>query len=381
VQYGPVKNKGGKSPAAAARSLAKVGKDPGSIQSGNDGDTFTINQTSNQYNDTGLNQTNVVQGACATSGNCTVTQSTNGTSNTQSGSTVNTQTTCSGNTCTPSSGTTGSVSVSPTTITASNVDVGEFGVGGMRGGDGTGSISVSGITAPVIGAFLYWHGPTNSSDPASNASVIFGGTPITGTNIGTASDNNWSFTNSQAYRADVTSLVTGNAAYSLSNFVKAGPPAVDINGVSLIVFYNDANSANDRNVVLWNGNDSNIAFGSDPADWSETISGVQYQGGTASLDLVVSDGQSFNDGAVVLNGNTGDPVAAGPSIFQGDSGPNYSGNPSGVTGSLWDVKSFDITRFLVSGSNTLNLTSGTVGDALSLVVAIANVPASAPVIG
>ena len=113
----------------------------------------------------------------------------------------------------------------------------------------------------------------------------------------------------------------------------------------------------------------------------ETISGVQYQGGTASLDLVVSDGQSFNDGAVVLNGNTGDPVAAGPSIFQGDSGPNYSGNPSGVTGSLWDVKSFDITRFLVSGSNTLNLTSGTLGDALSLVVAIANVPASAPVIG
>ena len=89
---------------------------------------------------------------------------------------------------------------------------------------GTGSISVSGITAPVIGAFLYWHGPTNSTDPASNASVTFGGTPITGTNIGTASDNNWSFTNSQAYRADVTSLVTGNAAYSLSNFVKAGLP-------------------------------------------------------------------------------------------------------------------------------------------------------------
>ena len=165
----------------------------------------------------------MVQGACATSGNCAVTQSTNGTSNTQSGSTVNTQTTCSGNTCTPSSGTTGSVSVSPTTITASNVDVGEFGVGGMRGGDGTGSISVSGITAPVIGAFLYWHGPTNSSNPASNASVTFAAQPITGTNIGTASDNNWSFTNSQAYRADVTSLVTGNAAYSLSNFVKAGP--------------------------------------------------------------------------------------------------------------------------------------------------------------
>ena len=275
--------KHGKQVANRGAQPRKVGKRPWLDPEGNDGDTFTINQTSNQYNDTGRNQTNVVQGACATSGNCTVTQSTNGTSNISQARPSIRRPPVSGNTCTPSSGTTGSVSVSPTTITASNVDVGEFGVGGMRGGDGTGSISVSGITAPVIGAFLYWHGPTNSSDPASNASVTFGGTPITGTNIGTASDNNWSFTNSQAYRADVTSLITGNAAYSLSNFVKAGPPAVDINGVSLIVFYNDANSANDRNVVLWNGNDSNIAFGSDPADWSETISGVQYQGGTASL--------------------------------------------------------------------------------------------------
>ena len=149
----------------------------------------------------------------------------------------------------------------PTGFSVSNTDVAEFGVGGMRG-TGTGSITVSGITTRVAHAFLYWHGPTNSTDPASNASVTFAGTPITGTNIGTASDNNWSFVNSQAYREDVTSLVTGNATYSLADFVKAGPPAVDINGVSLIVFYDDGTPSNDRNVVAWNGNDSNVAFGS-----------------------------------------------------------------------------------------------------------------------
>jgi hypothetical protein len=367
-------------------------KDSPSVQSGNPDNSFTINQTSIQNNDagTGSNQTNEVEGACSTSGNCTSTQDTNVngtlTHNTQTGSNVDTQINCTGNACTPSGGL---VTVSNTGLSVSNIDVGEFGIGGMRG-DGTGSIAVAGVTAPVIGAYLYWNGPTNSTDPASNASVTFNGTPIVGTNIGTASNNNWGFQNGQSYRADVSSLVTGNATYTLSNFRKTGMTGTiaDINGVALIVFYDDGNTSNDRNVVAWNGNDSNVAFGADPANWNETISGVPYPGeGSASLDLVVSDGQSYPDADVVLNGNTGDPVAAGPSIFQGDSGPNYSGNPCDpdnppcVTGSLWDVKSFDITRFLVSGPNTLNLTSGTAGDALSLVVAIANVPASAPVVG
>jgi hypothetical protein len=104
VQYGPVKNTGAKSTTAASRSLAFVRKDPGSIQSGNSQDTFTINQTSTQYNDTGANQTNQVQGACTTSGNCTVTQTTNvdgqTTTNTQSGQNVTTNITCTGTTCT-----------------------------------------------------------------------------------------------------------------------------------------------------------------------------------------------------------------------------------------------------------------------------------------
>lgn len=361
VQFGPVRKGGGPS-----------------SQGNNPADTFQVVQHSTQFNDTGSSQTNIVRGDCTTSGNCTVTQQTNVggniTTNTQTGSSVDTQTTCSGSACTSSGpATTSTLTLLPTGFSVSNTDVAEFGVGGMRG-SGTGTITVSGITGAVAHAFLYWHGPTSSTDPASNAAVTFNGTPVTGTNIGTASDNNWGFANSQSYRADVTSLVTGNAGYALSDFRKAGPPVVDINGVSLIVFYDDANSSNDRNVVTWNGNDSNVAFGSDPALWDETISGVPYPGsGAASLDLVVSDGQSFSDAAVSVNGT--ELVGAGP-IFQGDSVP-----PSAVDG-LWDVKSFNISSFLTSPSNNLHLTTSTLGDdALSLVVAIANVPAAAPVIG
>jgi len=171
--------------------------------------------------------------------------------------------------------------------------------------------------------------------------------------------------------------VDGAATYSLRDFRKTNDSGTvaDINGVALIVFFDDGNSSNDRNIVLWNGNDSNqpSSFDGDFA-WDETISGVQYPGGSASLDMVVGDGQSFDDGDLSVNGTV---VGVGPAVFQGATGPNYSGNPNGVTGSLWDVKSFNLTSVLSPGSNNLHITSPAVGDALSLVVAIANVPASA----
>jgi hypothetical protein len=75
-----------------------------SVQTGNDGDIFIVNQASTQDNDTGSNQTNVVQGDCTTSGNCTVTQTTNvngdSTTNMQSGQNVDTGINCTGSTCT-----------------------------------------------------------------------------------------------------------------------------------------------------------------------------------------------------------------------------------------------------------------------------------------
>jgi len=366
TQIGPVRKGGGDS-----------------IQTGNPGDTFTVVQSSRQDNDTGSNQTNVVQADCTTSGNCTAAQTTTvqgqPTTNTQSGQNVDTTTTCTGSDCNTTCN--GEECISPPTftedgsqLTAQNVDVKEFGAGGMRG-DGTGSITVSGVTGTVRRALLYWNGPTNSEDSSANAAVSFAGTTVTGTNIGIASDNCWGYTNSQSYRADVTALVSGNGPYSLADFVKRDDNnnvIADINGVALVVFYTDSTQSDDRNVVLWSGNDSNIAFGDEPAGWNETVTGVPYSGGSASLDFVVSDGQSFQDGALVVNGTT---IAPAGSVFDGDTGPNYSGNDAGVTGSLWDVESFDITSLLSEGSNNLNVTSDANADCLSLVVAAANVPA------
>jgi hypothetical protein len=344
-----------------------------SVQEDNLNNTFTIVQSSMQsQNNTEGSQSNTVEADCSTTGNCTASQTTNvdgvESSNFQSGQNVSAEINCTGSDCT----TTGEQSGNQ--LSVSDTDVGEFGFGGMRG-DGTGSIAVEGVSGTVTKALLYWNGPTrngptNPPDPSANATVNFAGSPVTGVNIGFASDNCWGFEDSQSYRADVTPLVTEDGTYSLSNFRKSAD--VEINGVALIVFFNDGNTANDRNVVLWNGNDSNIESSFDPAGWDDTLTGVPYPGsGSASLDFVVSDGQIFEDDALILNGSVLVPTGA---IFQGET----TGGPFDAGGSLWDVKSFDMTSFLSAGSNDLHLTTGVAGDCLSLVVFAANVPASAP---
>jgi len=256
-----------------------------------------------------------------------------------------------------------------------DTDVTAAGHGGIRGvgtGEEEGSIHVAGVSGTVTKALLYWHGPTDSTDPSANASVTFAGTPITGTNIGFSDDNCWDYDNSQAYRADVTSLVTGNGDYALANFIKEG--VADINGASLIVFFDDGDDTNNRDVVLFDGNDSNIPNIYDDDGWNVTLSGINYTSGSASIDLHVSDGQSYDDDALVLNGTT--TLASTGAIFQGDSVPNGL-SAEETDGGLWDIKSYDVTADLTLGPNTLTLTTGVNFDCLSLVVAAINLPAGA----
>ena len=264
------------------------------------------------------------------------------------------------------------------------------GLGGIRG-IGSGIINLSDVTGTVTKAYLYWHGPTSSTDPTANATVMCNGTSITGTNIGFASSNCWNgyFSNSQAYRADVTNLVSGNGSYTLTNFIKPG--SIDINGVTLIVFFNDGNPSNNRDVMIFDGNDSNVDYQAHPSSWDDTFQNINYVAGTAAnLWLGVSDGQSFLDGAVDISNNNNhiNLLPGGEANFDGDTttspthvtygSSTYGSSVEQTQGGLWDIRMLDLTQnsILIPGSNTVHLTSPWGGDCLSLVYAIIDQPSS-----
>jgi PEP-CTERM motif len=255
--------------------------------------------------------------------------------------------------------------------TVFDTDFKAAGFGGMRG-VGTGNIALSGTSGTVTEAYLFWHGPSNASSTAAataNATVKFAGSDVTGTFLGTSSDNCWGFQNSLAYRANVTSLVTGDGNYALADFVK---PGVDVNGVSLVVFFDDGNNTNNRDIVMFNGNDSNINNPFDADGWNITLAGINYTSGSASAQFHVSDGQTFPDDAIIANGS---PIAAAGSVFSGSSVPNGPGGPS--NGGLWDVKDFNVTSLLNPGLNNLNITTGVNSDCLSCVMIAIDLPAGA----
>ncbi|MGL4231288.1 MAG: hypothetical protein ACRCWJ_07980, partial [Casimicrobium sp.] len=89
-----------------------------------------------------------------------------------------------------------------------NTDFAMFGVSGLRG-VGAGDITVSGVSGTVTRAILVWHGVSNSTSPLSRSATI-GASSFPGTDLGVSSDNDWGETASQAFQADVTSVVTGN---------------------------------------------------------------------------------------------------------------------------------------------------------------------------
>ncbi len=268
-----------------------------------------------------------------------------------------------------------------------NTDFAMFGTGGMRNQGnatglnptGSGQIVVSGISGTVTRAFLYFQGPTNSASPTANSPVTFNGTSVTPVNIGFSSDNCWGFTNSQAYRADVSGLVAGNGTYTLANFVKGA--TADINGVSLVVFYNDGNAANNRDYAIFEGNDSNQPNTFDALGWNASLPGITYTSGTVTMRVIIADGQSFGDNGLSITVDAGAPTTIVPAgnNWQGATLPNsLPASAADTSGGLWDHSAYDITSLLTAGTHTVTLKdTGSSSDCLSMIAAVFDLPAGA----
>ena len=249
------------------------------------------------------------------------------------------------------------------------------------GGIGTvgGTISLSGVSGPVTQARLYWHGidtPASGGNGTYDAAnVTINGVPVMGTSLGDATTNCWGAGSGRAYVADVTPLVTGNGTYNLANV--AGP-GEDANGATLVVFFDDGDDTNNRDVVLFGGNDSNWpeGFPGEDEGWHGTLAGIDYSGGSASLVLHVADGQDFGDDGVTVGGGAGTLVFPDSNaLFDGNSVPNAGHSREGTA--LWDQHAFDVTGVLAPGANTMTIDSGVTHDCLALVLAAVDLPAGA----
>ena len=270
--------------------------------------------------------------------------------------------------------------------TIGDTDYVSAGVSGV-GSTGTGTITVSGVSGTVSKALLYWHGINTTSPGAvyGSAGITVNGAPVTGDSRGDAGNNCWGAGSSRTYVADITSLVTGDGAYALAGL--ASTPGDNANGASVVVLFDDGNAANNRDVVLFEGNDSNIPQGypGDDDGWHASLPGIAFPAsGSASLQLHVADGQDFgqpDDGDIDVTG-PGGTVTIGdlPDVgrWDGTTLPDAGGSRA-ANGALYDIESFDVTPTLVSGDNTLSIDHTGVDDCLGLVVALVDIPVgSAP---
>ena len=256
-----------------------------------------------------------------------------------------------------------------------NTDYASAGVGGLRH-DGQGTIRLRDVTGTVSRAYLYWAGLMDSINSNACAQITVNGQSVTGASLGLSAGHGRGFEISHAYRADVTSLVAtqGNGRYVLAGLQNESADAT-INGASLVVFFNDGRPGNNRDIVLFDGNDSNQTNPFDANGWNLQLTGLRAVAGPASVQLHVSDGQAIQDGALLLNGRK---LACAGNLFQGTTvRPAHHASSSRT--SLWDIKNFRITSFLAHGTNALTLTQSAARrhDGLALIAAVINLPAGA----
>jgi cysteine-rich repeat protein len=265
-----------------------------------------------------------------------------------------------------------------------DTDYKTFGAGGI-GRAGTATFDVSGIDGPVHTALLYWHGidqglAEDASDGVySNAMILFDGRAVTGEALGDATTNCWGTDgSSRAYVADVSAQVTGDGTYTATGM--AAGAGHDVNGASLVVLYHDAIQANDRDLVFFEGNDSNVPEGFPGGDngWHGTLQGLNYRAGSVLVEMHVADGQAFSDDAPIFTSTAGSlTIADEVGLWDGVSVADM-GDSRASSGNLWDIHRFDLTSvFGPPGAHTIELSGMSQGDGddcLGLVLAIIDLP-------
>ncbi|EOR93856.1 hypothetical protein ADIARSV_2993 [Arcticibacter svalbardensis MN12-7] len=270
--------------------------------------------------------------------------------------------------------------------TVYNTDYLSVGTGGLT--DGAGEIRVTGTfpLSSVTKAYLYWHGESRVTETKNVGDVIyFDEDNFRGTCIGVTSINDGPDyppfpvqVQSLTYRLDVTDRVkeTIGRTFKIREFGR-----LNADGASLILFYQDGNSNNNRDIVLFNGNDSNFkTFRRYPLNpkaaldlkgWDVVLPGVNYTSGKVNISMHVADGQDAEEGIVQVNGG-----ANLRNLFRGRSVPGEV-TPMSVR---YDIVPIEVSAYLRQGIHPIRLTLlnySQMTDKLNLVAVVFNLPKGA----
>ncbi len=278
-------------------------------------------------------------------------------------------------------------------------------------GGGQGTLVVSGLSGTVSKAWLYWKGiefvsPANGfvggNGTYDEAEIRFDGQLITGTLVAAngnvdchPSGNNIPFSGAM-YRAEVTSFIQarGNGSYAfagLSDGSESSPNDSDAhsaNGLSLLIYFDDGVSTNDRRVDQYEGQLSNTE-----GTWDFEFP-LDYIGGAVDLILHVSDGQQIfaadgetvfttrpgkRPGTAAIHRLDGDVFADGLPKYAGLSVPTMNRN-GGRGAGLWDIRRVPLTmQFTRAARYTTQISQSNIQDCVSLQIAqVLSAPTAEP---
>ena len=231
------------------------------------------------------------------------------------------------------------------------------GVGLRNQGTGDISVSIPG-TATVLVAYLYWQ-YMNETSAGGDASLD--GNVVSGALTGGGSDGEycWAGGNATAWRADVTSIVTGSGTYTVE--IPTGDTSGDdpwpdgalkphplAEGASIVVVYEDP-TVGLREIVIVDG----LAVIDEFAESATaTIPRPTAQAGLGTLTVLGADGQS----------NAGETMDFDGSLLATDSWDGSDPNGIGAdysNGNLWDTDSFAVN---VPGSTSVDVEITSDGD-------------------
>lgn len=247
--------------------------------------------------------------------------------------------------------------------------VGGIGAPSTQGG-GAGTMHLDGVSGTVTLALLYWNGIdiefpaeglTGGDGDYDQPQVHFDGGDIIGTRVaGGGSNDCWPSLDSTlppsaaTYRADVTAQVRlrGNGDYTFSGFTSK--PGHRANGLSLIVYFDDGNPANDLRIAHYEGLQSDIETAHFAFD-------IDYNGGRVEAVLHASDGQGIlSDGSLLWSTLPGRPdqgvantlkytkLYDGLQLWPGNSVPYLGHQRGGNADTLWDIRRMPLTLLFAS---------------------------------